>query len=205
MTLDIDEAKLRHNEFALWLSWTAATLAGMLIGFLPFVPLIDSLDLLLARILIPLWAGLLIGIFQLIALRGFLTHKLDLLVHGVGWALGYALGLLTIQILNKNIFQVLVGYLLFGIIVAVIQWPVMRREIPHAFVWVIATVAGWALGAYISTLVMNVLAKNGPIVPIVSFLVSSVVTALVAGAITGLALIWIVRQPELGDKEFVQS
>jgi hypothetical protein len=196
MTLDIDEAKLNRNEFGLWLAWTAATLAGMLLGFLPFVLLTDNMDLLLVRILVPLWAGLLIGIFQLAALRNFLTHRLDWAIHGVGWTLGYALGLLAIQIFNENPLMVLLGYILFGIIVAVIQWPVMRREIPHAFLWVIATVAGWALGAYISQLVMNLLAANGPIVPIVSFGVSSVVTALVAGALTGLALIWIVRQPE---------
>lgn len=196
MTLDIDEAKLRRNEFGLWLAWTAATLAGMLLGFLPFVLLTDNMDLLLVRILVPLWAGLLIGIFQLAALRGFLTHRLDWAIHGVGWTLGYALGLLAIQIFNENPLMVLLGYILFGIIVAVIQWPVMRREMPSAFLWVIATVAGWALGAYFSQLVMNWVAADGPIVPMVSFGVSSVVTALVAGALTGLALIWIVRQPE---------
>lgn len=196
MSLDIDEAKLVRNEFSLWLGWTAATIAGMLLGLLPFVLLIDILDLLLARIVIPLWAGLLVGVLQLVVLRRFLTHSLDWIIHGAGWTLGYALGLVVIQIFNENPFMVLVGYILFGAIVGLIQWPVMRREMPSALPWIGASVAGWALGAYLSQLVVNLLASGGPIIPAVSSGVTSGITGLVAGALTGLALIWIVRQPE---------
>lgn len=196
MTIDISETKLARNEFSLWLGWTVATLAGMLLGLLPFVPLIDIIDLLLARILIPLWAGLLVGILQLVVLRRFLTHPLDWVMHGAGWTLGYAMGLVAIQLFNDNPILVLVGYILFGIIVGVIQWPVMRREIPSAIPWILASVLGWALGAYLSQLVVNLIAQSGPIIPAVSSAVTSGVTGLVAGAITGLALIWIVRQPE---------
>lgn len=57
MSLNIDEVKLNRNEVGLWLDWTAATIAGMLLGLLPFALLVDFVDLLFARIVIPLWTG----------------------------------------------------------------------------------------------------------------------------------------------------
>jgi len=198
-SLDIDEAKLSQNEFGLWLGWTIATAGGMLLGLLPFVLLLDKINLFLARIVIPLWAGLLIGILQLVVLRRYLTHQLDWVLQGSGWAIGYALGLVVIQIFNETPFMVLVGYILFGIIVGLIQWPIMRREIPSVFPWVAASIAGWALGAYLGQLALNLLAPEGPIIPAASMGVTSAITGLVAGAITGLALIWIVRQPEISQ------
>jgi hypothetical protein len=73
---------------------------------------------------------------------------------------------------------------------------VLRREIPNALPWVAASVAGWALGAFASQAILNALASRSEISQAISSLVISGITGLVAGAITGLALVWIVRQPE---------
>lgn len=153
MTVDIDEVKLNRNEFGLWAGWTLATTAGMLLGFLPILLFIDSLPLWLLRILIPLWSGFLVGLFQWLALRGYLTNSVDWVLNGgAGWALGFALGLVIIQALSGSFLGAVLGYILFGIIIGILQWPVLRREIPSAAIWVIASVVGWALGALLSQL-----------------------------------------------------
>jgi hypothetical protein len=202
MSVDIDEAKLAGREGALWLGWTVATAVGMLLGFFPFIFLISFIELWLARLVVPLWAGFLVGISQWLVLRRYLTRCSDLILNDVaGWALGYAVGLMVIQALSESILGALIGYALFGLIVAVLQWPVLRREIPNAVPWVIASVLGWSLGAVLGQLVLNLITPAGePISQLTSTLVISGITGLVAGGITALALVWIVRQPEEGLK-----
>lgn len=106
---------------------------------------------------------------------------------------------MIIQALGGTTLGVLTGYIIFGIIIALVQWPVLRREIPHVLPWVAANVLGWALGAYLSRLVLTLFSSGGAISPVVSTSVISIVTGLVAGAVTGLALVWIVRKPEAED------
>lgn len=202
MALDFDEAKIVGKEPALWLGWTLATAAGMLLGLLPFILLIDFLDLWLVRILVPLWAGLMVGVLQWLVLRRYLTHCADWILNGgAGWALGYALGLIIIQALAGTLLGALVGYILFGAIIALLQWPVLRREIPNVVPWVLASVAGWALGAYISQAVLNAITSGDTLNQAVSTAVISGVTGLVAGAITGVVLVLIIRRPEIQDEQ----
>jgi hypothetical protein len=199
MSVDIDEAKLAGNEAALWIGWTLATAAGMLVGFLPFLLFMQILDLAMARLVFPIWAGLLVGLFQWFVLRRYISQCGDWIWNGVaGWALGFALGLIVIQIFSVSFVGALIGYLLFGLIVAVIQWPVLHREIPNVIPWVLASVFGWALGALAGQGVLNLIVPPGePISQTLSTFVIAVVTGLVAGAITGAALVYIVRQPEV--------
>lgn len=199
MSVDIDEAKLAGNESSLWLGWTLATAAGMLAGFLPMILLIEFVELGLARLIFPIWAGLLVGLFQWLVLRRYISHCGDWVWNGMaGWALGFALGLVVIQILSVSFWGAIAAYVLFGLIVAVIQWPVLHREIPNVLPWVLASVAGWALGALAGQGLLNLIVPAGePIPQALSTLVIVGMTGLVAGAITGLALVYIVRQPEV--------
>lgn len=197
MTIDISEATVKRSGVGLWLAWTLATAAGMLLGLVPFAAFAADLDLGLVRFLLPLVAGLLVGLFQWLALRPYLTRSVDWVLHGgAGWALGFALGLFVIQAIGGSALGAFVGYLLFGLIIAALQWPVLRREIPNALPWVIASMAGWALGAYLGQGVLNSLGSGAGVSQVVSSAVVAGVTGLVAGAITGLALVWIVRQPD---------
>ena len=66
MTIDINETKVKRNEFSLWLAWTLATALGMLIGYLPLAFLVGSLDLGIARVIVPIyrrpsWHGAMAG------------------------------------------------------------------------------------------------------------------------------------------------
>jgi hypothetical protein len=197
MTVDIDEVKVERNELGLWLGWTLATAGGMLLGFLPSLFLVNVLDLGLARIIVPAFAGTLVGLAQWLALRRYLTATTDwILAGGTSWAVGYVLGLFLIQVLPATVFAGFVGYLLFGAIVALVQWPLLRREIPHLLVWMLASAIGWAAGFWTSQAVLPLFQTGPTIPPAVSTTVIAVTSGLIAGAITGVALIWIVREPD---------
>jgi hypothetical protein len=197
MALDIDEAKVARNEAGLWGSWTIATAAAMLLGFLPMVVLIDYVDSWIMRILVPLWAGFLVGLFQWLALRKYLTHTTDWVLNdGAGWALGFAVGLVVIETLSGSILGTVIGYLLFGVIIAVAQWPALHREIPNVIPWVAASVIGWALGAFLSFVLVNLLLSESSANLALASAITALVTGLVAGGITGLALVYIARQPD---------
>jgi hypothetical protein len=197
MTIDIDEVKVERNELGLWLGWTLATAGGMLLGFLPTILLVNVLDLGLAQIAVPVLAGTVIGFAQWLVLRRFVTASSQWdWTDGISWAAGYILGLLLIQMLPSTVFVVFLGYFLFGVIVALVQWPVLRREIPQAFTWLIASAIAWAVGYWVSQAVLSLF--TDPLIdPVVGTAVIAITSGLVAGAITGLALIWIVRKPEV--------
>jgi hypothetical protein len=180
MTLDLDEAKVERNEFGLWLGWTLATAGGMLVGFLLTIPIVNLLDLGFARIIVPIVAGVLIGFAQWIVLRRYLTTSGDwVLAGGTGWAVGYALGLLLIQNLAGTLLGAVTAYILFGAIVALVHWPILRREIPNVFTWVIVNVIGWAAGLWTSQLTLTLLFDDPVIDPALSTAVIAVSTGLV--------------------------
>jgi len=197
MSIDIDEAKVARNEFSLWLGWTLATAAGMLLGFLPVALFVHELDLGLARVLVPLLAGALIGLLQWLVLRGFLTSAQDWILTGAGgWSVGFALGLILIEFLAGSLLGALLGYLLFGALIAVVQWPILRREIPNIWPWLLANSLGWGAGFFISQVALFAVAGNILIDPVSASALVSAIAGLIAGAITGFVLVWIVRQPE---------
>lgn len=197
MTIDINETKVANNEFGMWLEWTLATALGMLLGFLPSLILVNILDLALARLIVPLWAGFLIGLAQWVVLRKYVNEASDwVLAAGASWAVGFAMGLLIMNGLTNTGLDGFFGYVLFGIIVAVVQWPVLRREIPNVWIWILANVVGWTAGFYLSQLSLDLLFNGPTIDPVASTSVLSGVSGLIAGAITGVALVLIVRQPE---------
>ena len=197
MTIDIDEVKVERNELGLWLGWTLATAGGMLLGFLPTILLVNVLNLGLSKIAVPVLAGTVIGFAQWLVLRRYVTAGTQwVLGDGISWAAAYILGLLLIQMLPSSVFAAFIGYFLFGVIVAMVQWPVLRREIPQVFTWIIASALAWAVGYWVSQAVLSLF--TDPLIdPAVGTSVIAITSGLVAGAITGIALIWIVRKPEV--------
>jgi hypothetical protein len=198
MTIDINEAKVERNELGLWASWTVATGVGMLLGYLPYTLLVGDLSLALARVIVPIVAGLFIGVAQWLVLRQYINGSHDWIInHAGGWVAGYTLAFFVAQLLSKTVLGAILGFVLFGLIVSLFQYPVLRREIPHFWIWALANVIGWALGAWLGGVVTGALTESKSLTLITSTLVSVGITGLVAGAITALALIWVVRQPDI--------
>ena len=189
MTVDIDERKLRGSEFILWLSWTLATALGMLLGYLPLALVVGPLDLGLVRVIVPIVAGLLLGLAQWLVLRPYVATSYDWIINqAAGWVVGFALGLFAVQLLAQTAIGTLAGFILFGAIVSLFQWPVLRREMPQLLPWLLANVVGWTLGAFLSQAAASLLFQNN--------LPSTFTSVVVTVGITGLALVWIVRQPD---------
>ena len=197
MTIDINESKVKRNETGLWLAWTFATALGMIVGYLPLALLVGSLDLGVALVIVPIISGTLLGLAQWLVLRPYITKSYDwILNQAVGWVVGFTLGLFVVQLLSKTPLGMLVGFMAFGLIVALFQYPILRREIPHLVSWIVANVIGWTLGAFLSQLMASAFFQNSLPTTFTSVLVSVGITGLVAGAITALAFIRIVRQPD---------
>lgn len=200
MAIDIDETRFNRNEFGVWLEWTLATAVGLMVGYLPSVWLVGGLELGLARVVVPLLAGVLIGVAQWLVLRQYVVGSHDWILNlAGGWVAGYALGLFVVQELSRSPLGALAGFILFGGIVALFQWPVLRREVPHIIPWILANVAGWTLGSYLSSLAGGAWLGGRHASLLATTLLTAGVTGLVAGAIIGLALVWTIRKPDLGE------
>ena len=134
----------------------------MLIGYLPLALLVGSLDLGFARVIVPIISGLLLGLAQWLVLRPYVTQSYNLILYQAGgWVIGFTLGLLVVQLLARTRLGMLFGFIAFGVIVALFQYPVLHREIPHLIPWIIAHVIGWTLGAYLSQLAAGIFSKMG--------------------------------------------
>ncbi len=197
MAVDIKESKQKRNEFGLWLAWTLATTLSLLIGYLLLAFLTSSMDLGLARVLVPVISGLLLGLAQWLVLRLYVGRAYDwILNQASGWVVGYGLGLLVVQLFSRTPLGMLLGFVFFGAIVGIFQYPILQREVPHLALWILANVAGWTLGAYLSQLAAGIFFQHALPTTVTGVLVSVGVSGLVTGAITGVAFIIIVRQPD---------
>ncbi len=197
MTIDIAEAKVEQSEGKLWLGWVITTGLGLLIGFLPSGALAEIFGLGIARVLSPLIAGALIGVGQWLVLRQYITECSDwILVTGAGWGIGYAVGIYILQMLPPGWWYGLLGISLFGLIVALTQWPILRREIPNIFPWILGNIFGWGVGFMLSQFIAKLIYNNFEVSELIISTAILTVNGLISGAIIGVILIWIVRKPE---------
>ncbi|MGI9624399.1 MAG: hypothetical protein ACR2PK_16315, partial [Acidimicrobiales bacterium] len=74
----------------------------------------------------------------------------------------------------------ILGVSLFGTAVGVLQWTVLRQQIPRAGWWVVASTTGWVAGMPIGDLA-------GP-----------PGLGAIYGAVTATALVWLLRQQKSG-------
>ncbi len=203
MGIDLDEAKVTKNESGLWVAWVLATACGMLLGFLPARLIANTFGLGIAFIVVPLLAGAILGFLQWLALRRYVVESADWILNaGAGWAVGYAMGVLMIQVIAKQqaaggFWQLLAGYAIFGMVIGLVQWPVLRREIPQLGFWILANIIGWTFGFTIASVVGLVMYSRFLPQPWIIALIVQVTSGLIAGAVTGLALVWIVRKPDI--------
>jgi hypothetical protein len=100
------------------------------------------------------------------------------------------------QISAGGFWLALISYLLFGLIIGLVQWPVLRREIPNLAIWIIANMIGWTVGFFLATLVELFIYNNYRLEPWLISMIVRTLGGLIAGGIVGVALVWIVREPE---------
>lgn len=117
-------------------------------------------------------AGVFAGMFQAFILKERLPRPMRWVQASlVGWVLGYLLVVLLIPPEIKAINGVV-----FGLVAGTAQWLVLRRELHWAGWWIPFSVMGWVTG--------------------LALLPGFLLTGTLAGAITGLALEILFRNPK---------
>ena len=171
-----------------WLGWIVGLLVGLIYGLGAYQVGDTTPDYAMAAMATGLGAG--VGIMQ----RRIVQRH----VSGARWwALASILGLglttvVGIAVMLARGYSIYVGEPLApaeswiiiaavgGAMAGVTQWSILRRQFSQAGWWVLASGAGWAVGLAVVARFMPVLNLAG---------------AVWLGAVTGLALVWLLRQP----------
>jgi hypothetical protein len=182
-----------------WLGWVLASTMGMLVGFMmmffiaAFMSELFDSELLDIEWLFDLFAGIMLGIGVGILQWLVLRQR----VSGVGWwilasvAAGYGIFLASFigisESLSFGLFLRFTGVAaLGGAVTGILQWLVLRGKVSRAGWWVLASTVGWALGMAVSRAIPLGVDPE---------LLVLIVAAAVMGAVTGGALVWLLRQP----------
>ncbi|MBU0510259.1 MAG: hypothetical protein KKD28_09640 [Chloroflexi bacterium] len=151
-------------------------------------------DYLFEYIFIPMLC-LLTGILQYILLRRYLPHMgWWILATGLGWLLAIATIILIGFGLAPNSDSNWGAVLIFPVVGGAIglgQWFLLRRRLPHAAWWILASVLGWGLtGLGGLTAVRNT-----------SLLVQLLIISLPPAIATSVAWWYLLKQPPKSDRE----
>lgn len=116
-------------------------------------------------------AGVFVGIFQWLVLQGRVPRPWRWIVAtGIGWILGYFVTLYAVP----SEPGILTGMTL-GLMTGIAQWIILRKELHWAGWWIIFSVMGWSTG--------------------LNLLPGFFITGTMAGALTGLCLEILLRNP----------
>ena len=180
-----------------WLGWVVASAVGVPVGFImgfflgAFIALPLGLEGWPTDLALGIGLGIGVGVSQWLVLRQRLT--------GAGWwvlasaAAGTVIFLaLTIGYSESLSFGTLLRYAvvmaLSGAVVGILQWLVLRGKVSRAGWWVLASTVGWGFGMTVSRVIPWGGTDEDSLLPLA-------VTGAVMGAVTGAALVWLLRQP----------
>ena len=189
--------KVKRSQvgWVFWLLWVLASTVGMFVGFtMGFLTAALTYDVLGDRLAFSFFGivlGIAVGVLQWLVLRRRVSRA--------GWwvlasaAGGYGIILAGFEGLSESLsFGALLSYTgvvaLGGAVTGTLQWLVLRGQVSRAGWWVLASTVGWGLvGAVLGAFPWGVGDTDA--------LVALVVTGAVLGAVTGGALVWLLRQP----------
>ena len=117
--------------------------------------------------------GILIGVLQWLVLRRHVTRAGRWVLASLGAAASFGVVVFGVGVVNADLGWVGGGYI--GTVVGVLQWLVLRRQVPRAGWWVLASTVGWVVAIPVGDIA-------GP------------PGWAVYGAFTGTTLIWLLRQ-----------
>ncbi len=106
------------------------------------------------------------------------------------WVLASAVGF-TVAAAADNAVSEALDFVVYGVPVGVTQWLVLRRQVSRAGWWILATIAGFVGGQSLRLVLDDVVSDSVA----VGELLGMAVALAVFGAITGGALVWLLRHP----------
>ncbi len=176
-----------------WLWWLAATIvgtgAGMAIAFLGLGALLSRLSQAAYGAVIGAVFGAAVGISQWLVLRRYLDRVGGWVVLTlVGWVIFWELNILNLlgEAPGVAFVQDFWHLAVFGGLVGVLQWLLLRRRVQKAAWWLLASMFGAALGAEVADGVNAALHSDTSI----DFLIGSIVWAY----ITGVCMMWLLQE-----------
>lgn len=138
------------------------------------------------------------GYFQWVALRERIAGAG---LWGLASALGFGLAMVTPlaagPVKNPAMAVVLVG-IVFGFVSGILQWLILRRKIPRAGLWLIANFLGSLVGT-IAFLIAVAISETGNWT--LAIIIFGIGFGAGNGAITGAALVWLLRHSPSGEIE----
>ncbi len=186
-----------------WLWWVLASTVGWLLGFLVGFIGGHAVEEILpsygnAAIGAGLGAG--VGIMQWLILRRQVSRAgwwvlASIVGLAVAPVVGTAVALAGGYSITPESFGVLVGWIVVaavgGAMAGIMQWLILRRQVSRAGWWVLASTVGWG----VSVAVWEGVAALGRAMGFFPFAVALVGGGVGLGSITGIMLIWLLRQP----------
>ena len=171
-----------------WLEWVLASAVSGAVTMTVTGALITagSADAGVVVALFGILIGVSLGITQWLVLRRQFPRAYR-------WVLASALGGLAVGVLGLAMGEAVGGPLggaVIGAALGSMQWLVLRRLTSRAYVWVVASILGFALGLSVGEAVGFAVGGSA------GWLVGGGVQGVVVGAITGGALVWLLRQDE---------
>ena len=193
MAEQIDERSAQAPDWGLWLWWVVAGVVGWAAGWglgwseVEFL----SVDIAAAE-----YGGVVVGVtvagvLQWLMLRRHVARAVwwivaslvsGVVAGGVIFGVGGDTGF-TAEVARDMDLGWIMEAALYGAVLGVLQWLVLRRQVALSGLWILASTVGWVVGD-----------------PVCSSLIgfgtlSWVVFGAVYGAITGIVLVWLLRQP----------
>lgn len=169
MVKNVEMGRLRN----LWFTWVLASSFGLALGWPVYVAAGESMD-----------AGYLAAAVGALAAGTLQSFVLRRRVAGATYWVGANLAAIAAVALLAYVVGVVdagEGVAVLGTVLGVSQWLLLRRQLPKAGWWVLASSVGWVVGGLVSAIVSGVVAWA--------------LIGAVYGGISGAALVWLLRRP----------
>jgi hypothetical protein len=174
------------NDWKLGLWWSLATLLGFIVGlvilFAGLGAAINHFPPFLFGLTLGCTFGLTSAVMQWIALRR-LVSPWWILATFAAWAIFWAINLAGFLGAGTGVIgKILEGLghgALFGALLGLSQWLVLRGRAVNAHYWIIANVIAWSLSAALGDGIKAALGSEAPLEFVIVFILSTIILAFV--------------------------
>jgi len=172
-------------DWKLGVWWSLATLGGLVLGliilFAGLGAAINNAPPFLFGLVIGCTFGLGCAVMQWLALRR-LVSAWWIAATFAAWAIFWAVNLAGLLGFGSGILGNTVEALghgaVFGGLLGLFQWLVLRSKTPNAYWWIVTNIFGWSIGAALGDGIKAALRSEDPIEFVIVFVVSTIVTAI---------------------------
>ncbi len=186
--------------YAFWFWWMLVSTIGLFIVVMIGQSGIG--EVFLTVIVFGLSSGIVIGVLQWLVLRQQLNQAYWwVLATAVGWSTSLII-VSRIQLIDKLsdewfVFYGIIFGIVSGVIVGAMQWLILKQQVIKAGWWVLISIISYTGGSTLGAGAAYILSvdMNPMVGAVVFWLTFAAVFGIISGAITGTALIWLLRQP----------